>query len=193
MTASADVSALASSQGILTIGTEGGTLLLFDIAPTDSLTSGSTFRPRFLGSKSICPGHIYCILPLESSLLQPDIWDAEGDSSGLSSTDLPMRIMTCCDARFDQRRIDFGSAGQSAKSLRNRFRTSGQKSDEDRETKKVEISSWEFRSPLDAERYQRLRLYQQAQSTPDHSPFKFPKLALVRICSTAVVTTPLGD
>eukprot|EP00117_Sycon_ciliatum_P021762 scpid65089/ scgid4017/ Rho guanine nucleotide exchange factor 10-like protein; GrinchGEF len=185
---SADVSAMAVTQGILTIGTEGGSLLLFDIVPSDSLTSGSAFRPRFLGTEDICSGNIHCIVPMETKLdlaAADDAYDPEADDP-----DCPMRIMTCCAARFDQRRAD--STGSTGKGIRSRLRASRSGEDEN-ETKKVEISCWEFRSAQDHDRHQRLRIHNQLMSGATHKPFKFPKLTLVRVCPTAVVTTPLGD
>ena len=187
---SADVSALAVTQGVLAIGTEGGTLLLFDIVPSGKLASGCTFRPRFIGSKNICSGLIHCIVPLESNLVNFQPWGLESDSTGTSSTDTPVRIMTCCDARPDQRRSESSAASQSAKSIRSRFRSNSNKT-EDKEAKIVDISCWQISSPQDKERHQRLRLFNQAMDTRNHEPFRFPKLSLVRVCPTAVVTTPL--
>ena len=190
MQSSADVSALAVSRGVLLIGTEGGSLLLFDIVPRDqdSLTTGSVFRPHFLGCEHIGSGVIGCLVPVEFDIQFSEAFEIPPESSDM---DPPLRVI--CAAGFVGVTVyDPQQAPPVRKSgLRVQRRS---KEFEPVEPMKTSLSCWEFRSPQDHDRYQRLRLYHQVLSHRQRrQPFQFPKLTLVRVCPTAVVKTPLED
>lgn len=191
---SADVSALAVSRGILMIGTEGGSLLLFDIVPRDkdSLTSGSVFRPQFVGCEHIGRGPINCLIPIERDIAFAEAFGVPVEKA-TSSTDLPLRILSSsCVVGAAVDPLPQASPAQSSTKAKRRSRAEPDMLDVG--LRRTSLSCWEFRSPQDHDRFQRLRLYHQLLSNPEHrQPFHFPKLTVRRVCPTAVVKVSLDD